>query len=157
MSVSPQAQLEEFIGKYTPEMATLTRAVLKKMRVRLTGAKQLVYDNYNSLAIGFSSTERAGDVIFSVVPYPRWLLLFFFHATKLPDPEKLLKGSGKVVRSVVVNDAKDLDAPALKKLMEAALKCASVTIDPKQKSQIVIKSISAKQRPRRPAVKVSSH
>ena len=157
MSMTPHAQLAEFIDKYSPKMAKLTRAVLKKMRARLPGAKQLVYDNYNSLAIGFSPTERAGNVIFSVVPYPRWLLLFFFHATKLPDPEKLLKGSGKVVRSVVLMDAKDLDEPALKKLMELALKCAPVQIDSKQKSQIVIKSVSAKQRPRRPAAKASSH
>ena len=48
-SQSPEHQLAAFIGRYTPEIGTLAEAVLAKMRARLPGATQLVYDNYNAL------------------------------------------------------------------------------------------------------------
>jgi hypothetical protein len=69
---------------------------------------RLVYDNYNALAIGFGPTERASDVIFSIALFPRWVTLFFLHGVTLPDPYKVLRGSGKVVRHVVLQTAADL-------------------------------------------------
>ena len=91
-----EQQLEDFIARYAPEIAELAHAVLARMRKRLPGALQLVYDNYsyNALAIGFGPTERASEAIFSIALYPRWVSLFFLRGASLPDPEKPLKGSG---------------------------------------------------------------
>jgi len=148
---TPELQLAGFIAKYTPEIGALAQATLAKMRTRLPGAIELVYDNYNALAIGFGSTERASDVIFSIALYPRWVSLFFFPGVDLPDPENLLKGNGKVTRHIVLKDAADLDKPAVKALMAHALKRAERPLNSKVPGRIIIKSISAKQRPRRPA------
>jgi len=148
---APEEQLAGFIAKYTPEIGALAHAALAKMRARLPGAIELVYDNYNALAIGFSPTERASDVIFSIALYPRWVSLFFFPGVDLPDPEMLLKGSGKVTRHIVLKDAADLDKPAIKALMKHALERSAKPLDKTGPGRIVIKSISAKQRPRRPA------
>jgi hypothetical protein len=150
---NPEQQLAGFIAKYTPEIGALAQATLAKMRARLPGAIELVYDNYNALAIGFGATERASDVIFSIALYPRWVSLFFFPGVDLPDPENLLKGSGKVTRHIVIKDASDLDQPAVKTLMAHALDRAEKPIDSSIPGKIIIKSISAKQRPRRPAEK----
>src|ERR1022692_2413575 len=97
---SPESQLDRFLDKYTPAVATLARACLAKMRARLPGAVQLVYDNYNALAIGFGPSERASEAIFSIALYPRWVTLFFLQGAGLPDPRRLLKGSGKVVPAI---------------------------------------------------------
>src|SRR5262245_30935320 len=105
---APEEQLADFIAKYTPEIGALARAALTKMRARLPGAIELVYDNYNALAIGFSPTERTSDVIFSIALYPRWVSLFFFPGVDLPDPQKLLKGGGKTVRHIILESAADL-------------------------------------------------
>lgn len=94
---SPAKQLAGFIDKYTPEIATLARAAIDKMRTRLPGTIELVYDHYNALAVAFSPTERTSDVILSITLYPRWVSLFFMRGAQLPDPQKLLKGSGKTV------------------------------------------------------------
>src|ERR1051325_5444510 len=99
---SPEKQLAGFIARYTPEIAVLAQAILAKMRARLPGAVELVYDNYNALVIGFGPTERASEAIFSIVLYPRWVSLFFLEGASLPDPQKRLKGSGKVVRYIVI-------------------------------------------------------
>jgi hypothetical protein len=83
--------------------------------------------------------------------YPRWVNLFFLQAApKLPDPNRLLKGSGNVVRSITIQSASQLDQPAVQELIATALKRAIEPIDPAAPGQLVIRSISAKQRPRRP-------
>ena len=147
---SPEGQLDSFLDKYTPAIATLARACLKKMRARLPGAVQLVYDNYNALVIGFGPSERASEAMFSIVLYPRWVTLFFLRGAGLPDPLRLLKGSGKVVRYIRLASAADLDLPAVQELMVQALRRAEAGIDPAAPGRLVIRSISAKQRPRRP-------
>lgn len=145
-----ERELQDLIDRYTPEIATLARACLKKMRTRFPGAVQLVYDNYNALAIGFSPSARASEAIFSVVLYPRWVTLFFLQGAGLPDPNKLLKGSGKMVRHIVLAAAADLDKPAIQALMATALNRAKVAMDPDAPGSLEIRSISPKQRPRRP-------
>ncbi|HEX2078398.1 MAG TPA: DUF1801 domain-containing protein [Longimicrobium sp.] len=147
---APEARLEAWIARYSPEVAGVARAVLAKMRERLPGAVQMVYDNYNALAITFGPGERASEAVFSVALYPRRVSLFFLHGAGLPDPQQRLQGSGNQVRSVVLRGADDLDDPALRALMDAALRRAPRPIDPAHPGRIVIKSVSARQRPRRP-------
>jgi hypothetical protein len=148
---TPQTQLDAFLDKYSPAVAALARACLAKMRTRLPGAVQLVYDNYNALAIGFGPSERAGEAVFSIALFPRWVTLFFLQGAGLPDPKHLLIGSGKVVRHIVLASAADLDSPAVQGLMATALKRAVPAILPDAPGSLVIRSVSVKQRPRRPA------
>jgi hypothetical protein len=148
---SPEGQLDAFLDRYSPPVAALARACLKKMRARLPGTVQLVYDNYNALVIGFGPSERASEAIFSIALYPRWVTLFFLRGAGLPDPRRLLKGSGKVVRHIVLASAADLDLPPIQELMAKALRRAGAGIDPGATGRLVIRSISAKQRPRRPS------
>ena len=77
----------------------------------MPSANQLVYDNYNALAIGFCPSERAYDSIFSVAVFPRGVNLFFFHGPNLPDPKKLLKGDGNMVRHIRLDSVVRLDDP----------------------------------------------
>ena len=149
--MTPSKQLVGFMASYTPAIAKLARAVLARMRARLPGAVELVYDNYNALVIGFGPTERASDAVFSIALYPRWINLFFLNGARLPDPHRLLKGGGKQVRCIVVEDADTLERPAVLSLMKAALARSATPIDPAVPNRIIIKSISAKQRQRRPA------
>jgi hypothetical protein len=149
-SHSSEKQLAGFIAKYTPEIAALAHAALAKMRARLPGAVELVYDNYNALAVGFGPSERTSEAVFSIALFPRWVSLFFLHGADLPDPGKLLQGNGKVARHIVLDDADALDQPGVRALMDQALARAARPLDATSSGRIVIKSISAKQRPRRP-------
>ncbi len=146
---SPRTQLARFLARYSTEIGTLARAALARMRALLPGATELVYDNYNALVIGFGPSERSSDAIFSLAVYPRWVTLFFLHGAELDDPDKLLKGSGKQVRHIVLESAKTLDKPAVRTLMNRALALADRRPDRHARRQTIIKSISIKQRPRR--------
>jgi len=145
-----QAQLDGFIDKFTPDMAALTRILFARMKARLPGATVLVYDNYNALAIGFAAGERVEDVVLSLAVYPRWVSLFFMQGRWLADPDGLLKGEGNRVRHVPAITEASLDDPRIDALIDTALDQAQRPIDPSAEPLLVIKSISAKQRPRRP-------
>jgi hypothetical protein len=148
--MTPTQELDAFIRRFTPEIAALTRKALVKMRKLTPGALELVYDNYNALAIGFCPTERAGDGIFSIAVYPRLVRVFFLQGKRLPDPTKRLQGSGSVVRSIPLESVHVLDEPDIRALVDGALERAKIRLDPKQRRRTIIKSVSAKQRPRRP-------
>lgn len=147
---SVKEQLDRFLDAYSPEVAGLARKTLAKLRKRLPFAKELVYDNYNALAIGFAPTERASDGIFSIALYPMHINFFFLQGAKLPDPDGLLQGEGSVVRHIRLEDEKTLDRADVKAMMATAMKMAEVPFDKKTEYELIIKSVSAKQRPRRP-------
>jgi hypothetical protein len=148
---TPKQQLEFSIGKYTPEIAGLARQALAKLRERLPGAIEFVYDNYNALAIGFGPTERPSDAVFSVVLYPRWVLLYFLRGASLPDPARRLKGGGTIGRHLVLHDVATLDDPQVMALMDEAIAFGEIPFDPKQRRKLLIRAVAAKQRARRPA------
>lgn len=145
-----QAQLDSFIDKFTPEVAALARALLAKMKARLPGATILVYDNYNALAIGFGRSEKAGEAILSLAVMPKWVTLCFLWGKGLPDPHAMLKGEGSRVRNRRLHAPEELDDPRIQALIEAALDQTDWPLDPSSPHQLIIKSISARQRPRRP-------
>jgi hypothetical protein len=149
--MTPKAQLKAFIAKFEPEIAALAEAALAKMRQRLPSAVQLVYDNYNALAIGFGPTERASDAIFSIAVYPKRVNLCFLQGGKshLNDPNKLLQGSGTTNRFIPLRGVATLDDSAVQNLMAQALLAAKVPLRASSSSRLIIKSVSAKQRPRR--------
>src|SRR5271165_2925677 len=151
-----EAQLESFLAKYDPEVARFARRALAKMRKLVPGAIEMVYDNYNWLVIGFSPTERPSEAIFSLVLPPGRVTLCFLQGAGLPDPTKRLKGSGNVVRNIRLYnagepDAKVLDDPEVLALINVALNRAKVPMPDRARRKVIIRAVSARQKPRRPA------
>jgi hypothetical protein len=149
-ATSPGTQLSGFLTKYSPEVRSIAQASLRKLKARIPGAVQLVYDNYNALAIGLSPTDRTSHAVLSIALYPRWVSLFFLQGVGLPDPGRRLRGSGKQVRHIVLASAGDLDHPEIRALIAVALSRSAVPFNSRAPHRLVIKSVSAKQRSRRP-------
>lgn len=150
-SASPAKQLEGFIDKFDPTIATVARAVRAAVRKRFPTAIELVYDNYNALAIGFCASERASDCIVAVAVTPRGVALSFYYGAKLPDPQGILLGSGNQNRYIRLASAAALREPAVEALIRAAIAQAKTPLPKTGHGNLVIKSVSAKQRPRRAA------
>jgi uncharacterized protein DUF1801 len=148
---TPAAQLKSFLAKYTPAIHAEMKAAHAKMRQLVPGAMEMVYDNWNGLVVGFSPTERASEAVLSIIALPDHVTLCFLFGKKLPDPDKLLKGGGTRVRHCRLVSPADLDKRAIRKLITLAIAQADPPFDPGVKNTLVIKSISAKQRPRRPS------
>jgi len=146
--VTPQQQLDAFLAKYTPALAKTAKAMIRKMRKRLPDAVEMVYDNWNGLVVGFSPTDRVSDAVISLLMCPKHVDLFFLDGKDLPDPQKLLQGNGNRVRHIKMYAASDLDVPAVQKLITLAIDRSGEPFAGPRK--LVIKSVSPKQRPRRP-------
>lgn len=146
---SPAKQVESFISKFDPAVAKLARSARRAMRKRFPTAVELVYDNYNALAMGFSSTERTSGVIISVAVYASGVSLYFMYGRSLPDPKKLLQGSGNQGAFIRFPDVSVLDDPAVDALLTAAEKRTKPPLHSSARGYTIVKSISAKQRPRR--------
>jgi hypothetical protein len=147
---SAERQVASFIAKYSPEVARVARQARRKIRKLLPGAVELVYDNYNALALAFGPTERPSDLILSIALYPRWVSLFFTRGATLADHHGLLRGSGRTIRHVVIQRAVLLDSAPVQALIKEAVATHPRRLTP-GRGQTIIQSVSAKQRPRRPA------
>jgi hypothetical protein len=66
---TPAKQLASFIAEYSPEVAKVARGALSKLRKIFPGYFVIAYDNYNALAVGFASSERASDAVCSIALY----------------------------------------------------------------------------------------
>ena len=148
-SADAQKQLKELIGKFDPAHQSLIRAVRKALRKRFPTANELVYDNYNFFVIGYGPTERPSDAILSMAAGANGVGLCFLYGARLPDPTKLLLGSGNQTRFIRLESVDVLDRPAVKALISAAEVRAKAPFPKTGKGKLIIRSISAKQRPRR--------
>jgi hypothetical protein len=150
---TPSSQVASFIGKFDPANAKLIRACRTVMRKRLPSANELVYDNYNFLAIGYSSSERASDCVVSLACGSNGVSLSFYHGARLADPDGILLGSGNQNRFVRLPTAATLAEPKVERLLRAALAQAKVPMPQAGRGRTIVKSISAKQRSRRAAAR----
>ena len=145
-----QAQLDALIDRYTPKVAGDARQALRFMRARLPTATRLVYDNYTALVVGFGAGPKASDIIFSIALYPRYVTLFFTRGAELWDPAGLLEGEGKGVRHLKLRPVSRIQSPEARELIDAAVSIATPPLPESGEGPLMIKSISAKQRQRRP-------
>ena len=147
-SAAAEKQLEGFIGKFEPKHQALIRATRKALRRRLPTANELVYDNYNFFVIGYCSTERPSDCIVSLAAGANGVGLSFYHGATLPDPQKVLLGSGRQNRFVRLESAATLARPEVDALITAAVSQGKTPLPATAKGTLIIRSISKKQRPR---------
>jgi hypothetical protein len=143
-----EAQLRAFIAKFEPANQTLIRAVRRRLRKRFPTATELAYDNYNFFVIGYSPTERPSDAVVSIAAGANGVGLCFLQGARLPDPGKVLLGSGTQTRFIRLPDAGVLERPEVNALFAAATATAK-PFPATGRGRLVIQSVSAKQRPRR--------
>jgi hypothetical protein len=148
-SANPEQQLRSFIAKFEPAHQTLIRAVRKALRKRFPTAYELAYDNYNFFVIGYGSTERPSDCIVSLAAGANGVGLCFIHGASLPDPHKLLLGSGNQTRFIRLESVDFLARPEVEALLGAAIARAKTPLPARGRGRLIIRSVSTKQRPRR--------
>jgi hypothetical protein len=152
-TLTPQAQLRACIGKLDPQIQKLFRSVRAAMRKRLPTANELAYDYGQALVIGYAPADRGIDAIVAIRADAKGVSLYFNQGPQLPDPQRLLRGSGKQTRFLPVKAANELSHPDVKALLAAAIAQAPVPLRSQGKGSLIIKSSGAKKSPRRKTVK----
>jgi hypothetical protein len=115
-------------------------------------ANELIYDNYNAVAFGWSPTDKVGHTICSIAVgrSSKNVHFGFYWGSELCDPDKILLGEGNQYRYILVTDKNKFPKAYIKKLVnEAYVNSLSKVKDQKQimHGQTIVKSISDKKRP----------
>ena len=115
---------------------------------------ELIYDNYNAVAFGWSPTEKAGDVFCSIA-VNTGVRFGFNWGSKIDDPKGILEGEGSQYRSIKVTDIKDFPTAYFKKLLKAAYLYSLTRVKdrgevPTLQGATIVKSVSpVKRRPKK--------
>jgi hypothetical protein len=112
---------------------------------------ELIYDNYNALAFGWSPTDKVGHTFCSIAVgrTSKNVHFGFYWGSDLADPKKILIGEGNQYRYVLVKDQKDFPKAYIKSLVKEAF--ANSLAKVKDEKQIregltIVKSISPVKR-----------
>jgi hypothetical protein len=146
---APEIQLASFIAKFDAKERRLIRGVRGAVRRLFPTAYELVWDNYNFFVIGYSPTERPSDAIVSIAARANGVGLCFIRGAGLPDPKRLLLGSGAQTRFIRLESPAVLRRPEVRALIAAAIARARKPLPKSGRGKVIIRSVSAKQRARR--------
>lgn len=150
---SPETQLRSCIDRLDPKHRKLFRSVRAAVRKRFPTANELAYDYGRSFVIGYSPTDRGIDAVVAIAARDAGVLLYFNQGPRLPDPHRILQGSGKETRFIALEAASRLDDPDVAALISAAAGQARIPLSPAGKGRLVIKPAAAKKRSRRKPTK----
>ena len=148
-AAAAEAQLKGFIAKFEPSHQRLIRAVRRALRQRFATAYELAYDNYNFFVLGYGPTARPSDCIVSIAAGANGVGLCFIHGASLPDPTGMLQGSGNQTRFIRLESVDVLKRPEVEALIAAATTRSRAPMRSSGRCELVIRSVSARQRPRR--------
>src|SRR6476660_7630981 len=95
------------------ELGTIARRWFKAMRDCGDDVRELLHDGH--------PTACVADAAFAYVnAFSAHVNVGFFRGAEIADPEHLLEGTGKFMRHVKLRPERDVDATALRKLIETA-------------------------------------
>ena len=140
-----EAQLRTLIGKFAPEHLRLINATRRSLRMRLPTAHEVVYEYRSWFVISFSPTGQGYEGVLAIRADTDGIKLYFNRGKELPDPEKLLRGSGSLVRLIDL-DASTLARPAVARLIDEAVSCNQIPFAPTGRGSVIIRAASAKKK-----------
>jgi len=146
---SAEAQLRGLIARFAPAHQRLIGTMRRSLRKRLPTAHELVYEYDGFFVISYSPNERGYEGVLAIRASASGVELYFNRGKELPDPEKLLRGSGKQTRSIHMEGASTLARPAVARLIDEAIARNRVPFARTGRGPVVIRSVSAKQGGRR--------
>lgn len=147
-TTSPPRALVGFLKPYDPAIRTLALGLRALVLRELTSCHESIYDAYSAVAIGYGPTGRLSEDICHIAVYSKHVNLGLNRGTLLPDPQRVLKGTGTWIRHVTLTSTADLDRPEIRAFLRAA--CAEADHRPRRLKKptvlSVVKRIYAKKR-----------
>lgn len=151
MSISDKSDLLKFLELFPDSSREIALELRDFIWKRYPDCNELIYDNYNFLAVGWAPTDRMGDIFCSIAVGTRGVFLGFNWGVKLDDPEGLLSGGGNQFRSIAVTELKTFPKTYAEGLMSQAFEYAISRLKGRTQTpsgQTIVKSISpTKRRP----------
>jgi len=151
MSKEQTKDLMKFLRPFTKDINECVMCLREFVWDLYPQTNELIYDNYNALAVGWSPTDRVGHTFCSIAigRTSNNVHFGFYWGSEIADPDKILLGEGNQYRYILVPDKEKFPKAYIKKLVKEAYANSLAKVkDRKQlmKGQTIVKSISTKKR-----------
>ena len=143
---SAEAQVGALIDKFTPAHLRLVGAIRRSLRKRLPTAHEVVYEYRDCFVISYSPNQRGYEGVLAIRAGANGIRLYFNLGKELPDPAKLLQGSGGQTRWINLEGASTLARPEVARLIDEAVARNRVPFALAGRGSLIIRSSSVKQR-----------
>ena len=125
MARPPDRRLLGYLAPYDPQVSSLALALREIVLEEAPKAIESLAKGY-AVAIGFSFTGKPmKDGFCHVVAYSTHVNLGFNRGAQLPDPARILKGTGKSIRHITFRSHEELENPLIRRYLQAAIEQAS--------------------------------
>lgn len=139
MARKPLPELSEFLQPFSKEVQKIALQLREFVLNIFPDSNELIYDNYNALAIGYSLSEKQKDMFCHIAVYSKYVNIGFDKGIFLNDPEKMLKGTGSRIRHIKVPDYNSFNAVYVKKILAQA---HQIAVDSLESGEQLIKAVS---------------
>jgi hypothetical protein len=110
--------LRELLDDFGPEVRRLALSLRARVRDLVPDAQEKVIGGYKSLNYGFGSGMR--DQFAAIVLHKEHVNLQVPRGVDLPDPGRMLEGTGKAMRHVKIRTDETIRSDEIKELVESA-------------------------------------
>jgi hypothetical protein len=108
-----------FLATYPPSVCEVALELRRTIVATIPDVRETLDRSARIVGYGFGS--RYADTICTIIPSKKGVKLGIARGTKLPDPNGLMEGAGKLHRYVALVKLADLKRPGLKPLLKTAV------------------------------------
>lgn len=148
-----EADLRALVEKFASTHSRLLGQLRRWLRKRLPTAHEVVYEYQDFLVISVSPDDRGYEGVFAIRASGEGVKLYFNHGKQLPDPGKLLQGSGKQTRFLAVDGKSTLERAEVLTLVDEAIARNRIPFAETGRGSVIIRSTLAKRRAQMAATK----
>ena len=151
MSKEDSADLLKFLSPFSDDILEIVLWLREFVWNLYPNCNELIYDNYNAVAFGWSPSDKVGDTFCSIAVgrSSKNIHFGFYWGSKITDPDNILLGKGNQYRYILVNNKNDFPKTYIKKLLKEAYSYSFAKLKDKNQSlkgATIIKSISSVKR-----------
>lgn len=139
-----EAEVRRLAETFAPTHHKLVAATRRALQKRLPTAHELVYEYRDCFVISHSPDDRGYEGVLAIRASADGVRLYFNRGKGLPDPAKLLRGSGSQTRWLALESAATLARPEVSRLIEAAIARQRIPFARSGRGPVVIRSKAAK-------------
>src|SRR5437667_12347784 len=120
----PDPQLLGFLEAYDRPISDLALALREIILEEAPYASESIYQVY-TVAIWFGFSGKMKDMFCYIATNAKHVNLGFPRGTSLPDPNRVLEGSGKTMRHIKFASLADVERPFVRRYIQTAMEQAA--------------------------------
>lgn len=115
------SELHGFLLPYSSDIQKLTLELRSFITDLVPEANELIWDNYNAVAMAYSKSEKLKDAFCHIAVYSKHVNFGFNRGAELSKNEIKLEGKGKLIRHLTVKDIESFPKSKIEEMIWKAV------------------------------------